>query len=147
MRLQIKKKLKVIFLLLLAGLLASSCSALQPKPAALSDEQVGEVVENLLLALDQGDYAAFSRDFSAEMKAAFTQAEFDKIRQMLQEASGSYISKSTAKLSNSEDYAIYRLDCVYKQENVIVTVSFKVAGDKVEGLFFDSPNLRAANQS
>ena len=143
MRLQINKTLKITLLLILAGLLASSCSDLQRKPAALSDEQVGEVVENILLALNQGDYAAFNRDFSEQMKAAFNEAEFGKVSQMLQETSGNYQSRSAVKLSNSDDYAIYRLTRAYDKENVIVTVTFKVAGDKVEGLFFDSKNLRA----
>lgn len=43
-------------------------------------------------------------------------------------------------------YAIYRLTCTYDLESVIVTVTFKVDGDKVEGLFFDSTNLRKISQ-
>lgn len=61
---------------------------------------------------------------------------------MLQNASGNYISCAEPALSNNQGYAVYRLTCKFEQEDVVVTVAFKVGGDKVEGLFFDSVNLR-----
>lgn len=140
-----KTKLYPVFSLLVAlSVLATGCAA--PKPAALTDAQVVEVAENILLALDTSDYAAFTRDFSADMLAAFTEDQFTQLRDLLQNASGNYLSMHAPRLSNSRGYAIYRFPCKFDNEDVIVTITFSIGGDKVEGLFFDSPNLRNASQ-
>jgi len=107
---------------------------------------VVEVTENILLALNISDYAAFTRDFSADMLAAFTEDQFTQLRDLLQNASGNYLSMHAPGLSNSRGYAIYRFPCKFDHEDVIVTITFSFGGDKVEKLFFDSPNLRNASQ-
>jgi hypothetical protein len=119
-----------------------------PKPAALSNNQVIQVVENTLEAINAGDYRSFTQDFSDEMKKAFTEQQFTSLADMLQGASGKYIScaDSQPALSNNQGYASYRLPCTFDLEKVLVTVSFKVDGDKIEGLFFDSTNLRKVSQ-
>lgn len=130
-----------LMLLLMAG-----CTPLQP--ASLPDDQVIGVVENMLTAIDQGDYQQFSRDFSPAMKEGFSEEMFTSLAELLKNASGRYTTCAGAKaeLSNSQGYASYRLICEYEQEKVIVTVTFLAGGDKVEGLFFDSTNLRKATQ-
>jgi hypothetical protein len=50
------------------------------------------------------------------------------------------------QLSNSQGYAVYRLSCKFELEPVIVTATFKTGGTLVEGLFFDSTNLRKVGQ-
>jgi hypothetical protein len=128
--------------IVIGGLFFSGCQAFQPKPAALSDEQVGQVVENILQALNAGDYPTFTQDFGTAMNTAFIESEFNKLRDLLQNTSGKYVSKTDAKLLNNQGYAVYRFPCKFEKEDVTVTVTFKVGGDKVEGLFFDSTSLR-----
>ena len=129
-------------LVLLAGL--SGCSA--PKPAGYSDQQVAGMMENILKAIDANDYQQCTQAFSAQMNAAFTQAQFNQIRSMLQKASGAFISVGTSSLSNNQGYAAYRFTSRYANETVYVTVTFLVGGQKVEGLWFDSANLRKISQ-
>jgi hypothetical protein len=119
-----------------------------PKPAALSNDQIVQVVDNTVRAIDAGDYQSFTQDFSDDMKKAFTEAEFTSLAGTLQKASGNYVScaDSEPALSNNQGYAVYRLPCKYDFESVMVTVTFKVDGDQVEGLFFDSTNLRKVSQ-
>ena len=119
-----------------------------PTPAALSNDQVFQVVDNMLKAIDEGDLRIFSQDFSDEMKNAFTEEQFTSLAALLKNASGNYIScaDTDPDISNNQGYAIYRLNCTYDKENVMVTVTFKVDGDKVEGLLFDSANLRNVSQ-
>jgi hypothetical protein len=121
-------------------LLLTGCQA---KPAALSDAEVVQLTGRVLTALDQDDYAAFSEDFSPAMLAAFPEAQFTELRAMLQETSGNYVSCGDPSLSNRQGYAVYRLTCTFEKEEVVVTIVFAVDGRQVEGLFFDSPNLRA----
>jgi hypothetical protein len=136
----------LLIVTIVTTLFLTSCQP--PKPAALSNDQVVQVVDNTLKAIDAGDYQSFTQDFSDDMKNAFTEAKFTSLADMLQNASGNYVSYagSEPELSNNQGYAIYRLACKYDLESVMVTVTFKVDGDKIEGLFFDSTNLRKVSQ-
>ena len=141
----LKTKLySVVGLLIALSILGTGCAA--PKPAALTDEEVTTIAANILMALDANDYAAFSRNFSPDMLAAFSETQFTQTRDMLQSSSGKYVSTGKLSLSNNQGYAVYRIICTYEKENVVVTIVFKVDGKQVEGLFFDSPNLRTATK-
>ena len=143
-----KSKIPAVLLLvnLVTTVFLTSCQP--PKPAALSNDQVVQVVDNLLKAINVGDYPSFTQNLSAEMKNTFTQAQFTSLVDLLKNASGNYVScaGSQPALSNNQGYAVYRLACKYDLESVIVTVTFKVDGDKIEGFFFDSTNLRKVSQ-
>jgi len=119
-----------------------------PKPAGLSNEQVFQAVDQTLKAINARDYQNFVQGFSDEMKNAFTEEKFTSLADMLQKTSGNYVSCADTRpdLSNNQGYAVYRLVYKYDLEGVIVTVTFKIDGDKVEGLFFDSTNLRKISQ-
>ena len=138
------KLVSIISLLIALSILATGCAA--PKPAALTDEEVLVVTQNILTALDANDYAAFTHDYSPNMLAAFSEDKFTQLRDTLQSASGKYVSTGKVSLSNNQGYAVYRIICKYEQEDVVVTIVFKVVGKQVEGLFFDSPNLRTSTQ-
>jgi hypothetical protein len=141
----LKTKLySVVSLLVALSMLVTSCAA--PKPAGLSDQQVTSMTENILKSLDANNYQEFSGDFSDQMNSAFLQEQFTKLRNMFQASSGNYVATNKLSLSNSQDFAIYRITCKYEREDVVVTIIFKVDGSRVEGLFFDSPNLRTTSQ-
>jgi hypothetical protein len=117
-----------------------------PRPAALSNDQVKQIVDHTLKSITAGDFQSFTQDFSDGMKNTFTEEQFISLVDLLWNASGNYVSCADSELSNNEGYAVYRLSCSYDLESLITTVTFKVDGDKIEGLFFDSTNLRKASQ-
>lgn len=121
--------------------LAAGCTA--PAPAGLADDEIINLTANILTALDSGDYPAFTRDFSDEMLAAFPEDQFTQLRNLIITSSGNFVSTGKLSLSNQEEFTIYRIRCTYQQEDVVVTVVFRIDGVLVEGLFFDSPNLRS----
>ena len=131
-----------LILVLLAGL--SGC--LPAQKAGLSDQQVASVTENILKALDENNYQSFTHDFSPQMKSAFPQEKFSQLRTLLYNASGNFIYMDAPSLSNNQGYAIYRFPTKYDNETVTVTVTFVIGGQEVEGLFFDSANLRKVSQ-
>jgi hypothetical protein len=96
----------------------------------------------MLKSLDAGEQETFSQDFSDEMRAAFNADQIAAIQDMLKVSSGKFISLDKPTLTNNQGYAIYRFPATYEQETVYVTVTFLVGGTNVEGLFFDSVNLR-----
>ena len=143
-----KSKIPITLLILtiVTALFLTGCQS--AKPAALSTDQVVQVVDNSLKAIYAGDYDSFRQDFSDEMKQGFTLEMFTSLADLLKNASGNYIScaDSEPALTNNQGYAIYRLVCQFDLESVVVTMTFKMDGDKVEGLFFDSENLRKVSQ-
>jgi hypothetical protein len=138
------KPVSIVSLLILLFLLAAGCAP--ASPSGLSNAEVLSVTGNLLTAINTGDYPAFTRDFSAEMLAAFPESEFTKIQEMLHSASGNYISCAEPSLTNNQGFAIYNIRCTYELEDVMVRIVFRIDGTQVEGLFFDSPNLRSSSQ-
>ncbi len=130
-----------LLLVMLAGL--SGCSS---RRAGLSDQQVASVTENILKSIDTNNYPGFTHDFSKQMKSAFTQEKFTQLRTMLQTTSGNFIYMDVPSLSNNQGYAVYRFPTKYDDETVYVTITFVIGGQEVEGLFFDSPNLRKIPQ-
>ena len=138
------KFLLIAFILACIALLTNGCTP--ARPAALSNEEVKQATENILVAINAGDYQSFSLDYSDEMKGAMTESDFNDLRTMLSETSGNYLScGDEPALSNRETYAIYSYECEFEKEMVRVTVVFAIDGSLVEGLFFDSKALRAAN--
>lgn len=132
------------FLALTLVFAVSGCA--KPQPAGLTEVQVGSAVENILQSINANDQQKFIQDLSDAMINAFPESEFAKLRDMIQKTSGNYISMGTPTLLNQNGYAVYRFPCKFEKENVIVTVTFPIGGTKVDGLFFDSTNLRSASK-
>jgi hypothetical protein len=122
--------------------LLSSCAL--PLPSSLPDDQVLQVVDSLLKAFNADDYAGATQKMSAVMLKAFAEAQFLNMADLLKKTSGNYLSCDGAliELSNNAGYAVYRLPCKFELETVTVSVAFFIASSEVEGLYFDSINLR-----
>ncbi len=131
----------IICLLSVLSILVTGCGP--AKPADLTDDEVISLAKNILTALDTDDYAAFSRDFSDEMKKALPEDQFTALADMLHAHSGKFVSAGDLSLSNKQGFAVYQIICKYEHEDVVVTIVFRINGKLVEGLFFDSPYLRA----
>ncbi len=137
MKAVIKNSMVVILAL---GLLLSGCA--ETEPSGLSQDQVTAMAENILASLDSGNYESFLQDLSDGMKTYFTEAQFENLQAMLKQASGNYVSLDEPALTNNQGYAIYRFPAKFENETVYMSISFKVGGNQVEGIWFDSTNLR-----
>ncbi len=135
-----KTKFLVAFLIGMTFLLTGCQPA---KPAALSDEQVIQEVTQFLRAAQTGDYQTAVNDFSDTMKSAYSEDQFNHLRQLLERASGqfNYCSNEKPSLTNSQGFATYHLTCKFSLEDVAVTISFKIGGTRIEGLYFTSTGL------
>ncbi len=135
-----QRKGLVIFLV---GLIFSLSGCQAAKPAALSNEQVIQEVVHFLQAAEADDYQNAISDFSVQMKSAYSEDQFNHLRELLARASGHFVYCSNEKpsLANSQGFAVYHLTCKFEQEDVMVTVSFKIGGSQIEGLYFTSTGL------
>jgi hypothetical protein len=106
----------------------------------------GPIVENILAALSKNDYAAFSKDFSQSAKNTLNQTAFDQLYNQTQTAIGNYQSELYFDSSTQSGVTTILYIAQYSNEpaGVSVTLILQAAngGYEVQGLNFDSPNLR-----
>ena len=102
--------------------------------------EMNSISENLLQALGNEDYPSFSRDFSQGMKLQLNEELFFQTKQLLENTSGSYVSKEPSKFYEHDPYEIYQYACCFEKENVTLTLYMN--SSLIEGLYFDSENLR-----
>jgi hypothetical protein len=134
------------FSVLLLGL--SSCTGKinsnLPEP-----QYASRITEDVLLALNAGDYTTFSRDFDVSMLKAVPASSFStqftdgirgKIGDYLAGSKRFYQASSQAQYTTVVYYASFSGD----SGAVMVQISFKMVEGKplVSGLFFNSPKLR-----
>lgn len=138
--------MKKLYLLLLTIILTAAfftgCAGKPGEPA-----YAGPMTDNLLTALEDNDYEAFSRDFSDTMKAEMTQDAFTEVTELLDSKIGDYRQKSFGEAAQTEqngvklNVVIYNAKYSNEPGNVIVTVYFDEEGKLIEGLFISSPKL------
>ncbi|MCX8181792.1 MAG: DUF3887 domain-containing protein [Candidatus Methanomethyliaceae archaeon] len=104
------------------------------------------IAENILIAMNEGNYTKFSRDLDATMKNAMTEPIFQQTVTVIKSKVGNYISKEFSKAELQGNYTVVYYKAKYTEETeVTVRVVFAEAGGKqyVSGLWFDSPKLRS----
>lgn len=144
--------MKRLWLIGLAVLLLTGCNSARP----LSDEEarqfaatVQETSENLLLALNEQDHAAYTRDMDAQMLAVSGEDAFAQVYEGIIGKIGRYVpgSLEMSQVLVQGQYHIVIYNARFEQEegDVTVRVVYSTAGDRplVSGLWFDSPKLRA----
>jgi hypothetical protein len=104
------------------------------------------ITENILVAMNEGNYTKYSEHFDATMKNALPEPVFRENNALIQSKIGTYISKEYWKVESKNQYTTVYYKATFTQEpdDVIVKVVFQeIAGEtKVSGLWLDSPKLR-----
>lgn len=132
----------LILLVALSGCLAGKAVKGADQDAVLAYAE--PMADNVLNAIEANDYAAFSQDFSDEMKTAIDETAFQDLREMLSGKVGSYQSRSVSSVRDVDGILAVIYTAVYsKDDQVVITLS--VTADEpyqVTGLYFTSPELR-----
>ena len=99
---------------------------------------------NLLTAIDNRDYAAFSRDLDDKMKSAITADGLIAMRSKVSDKIGRYISREVTSVTPSGNFITVIYAARFENDDpVTVRVSFEAAEPhRISGLFFDSAKLR-----
>lgn len=140
------KKLYLLCAMLLLFIVLSGCA----KEKQIDVEQVQKyadpITENILLAINEDDYAKYSEHFDQAMKNAIPEATFKETNTAIKAKIGNYSTKEIQKAEQEDQYtvAIYKAKFTEETKDVIVRVVFSETDGKmfVSGLFLDSPNLR-----
>jgi hypothetical protein len=132
----------------LAAALLSGCAAAKP----LQETDVGyagAMLDQVLSGIRDKDYAAFSKDFGNDMKAAMPEDSFNTLTDTLETKIGDYESRSFFNASQTSskgivyDVVVYKAKYTLESGDVTVTISFcdENGAKVVGGLFFNSSNL------
>jgi len=109
-------------------------------------EYADPITENILLAMNEGNYTKYSGHFDQTMKNAMPEAVFNETNAMIKSKIGDYVSKEFRKVESKHQFTIvyYKAKFTQEPEDVIVKVVFQeIVGEmKVSGLWLDSPKLR-----
>ena len=142
MKTALKLSLMLVLLLVTAG-----CGGAQP----LSEEQQAAVLEfsepmadNLLLAMNAGDYTLFARDLDEAMLTSIDAAGFDDMRAQINGKIGDYLSREVTSVTMAQGFYIVVYTARYElDEPVAIRLVFHVDEPHlITGLWFDSAKLR-----
>ncbi len=139
-----------LILILLASLTLAALAACGPQATAVvSEAYVTTLAEEKMQALNNGDYAAFTADFSEVLVNAISEENFKDVRETILGASGRFESVTGLRLANARaaGYVNYIVTCQFAEEEVLLTLVYAVDGEQVEGIFFNAPKLNQAMQA
>jgi hypothetical protein len=108
-------------------------------------EYADPVTEQILVAMNENDYARYSEDFDQTMKNTMPEAVFDETNAVIRSKIGDYVSKEFQK-ADKDQYTIVYYNAKFTDEPADVTVKVvfqELNGTmKVSGLWLNSPKLR-----
>lgn len=139
-----------LILVLLVSLTLTALAACGPQAtAAVSEAYVTALAEEKMQALNDGDYTAFTADFSDVLAGAIPESDFQDLRQTILEASGRFESVTGLRIANARapGYVSYIVTCQFEEEEVLLTLVYAIDGEQVEGIFFNAPKLNQAMQA
>jgi len=128
-------------LTVLVIMLGLSACARKPEP-----EYADQIAENILLAMNEDDYARYTKHFDEAMKSTVTEDVFKRNNSLIKSIIGDYESKEFWKVEDKGTYTIVYYKAKFTREpEVIVKVVFQETAGAVyvSGLWFDSPRLRS----
>ncbi len=150
-----KRFFLVIATLLLAVAFISSCTPSnaepQVKPLTTAEVQVfaDPMAENMLSAMNTGNYTAFTRDFTESLKDNLSETNFETANSARVQTVGTYVSKEFWQYTQKNEKITvgYRATFTDEPSGVTLTLYLKnVAGAwHVDGYKYDSPLMRAAD--
>jgi hypothetical protein len=139
------KTASIVIVLIFTIIALSGCGGGSKVDVEKVREYSDPITEEMLSALNEGDYVKFSKHFDETMKGKFTQDAFNECKEQFKAKIGDYKSKEYYGIDTKDKYTIVLYRCKYTNEpkDALVRVVFSTSDDKhyVSGFFINSPNL------
>lgn len=115
--------------------LVTACSTTTPVSPVTEDE-AREMAENMLAAYNDGDYAAWSRDWSQTMKDAIGEDAFVAFRDQMMGSAGTFESITSVESRPGTNPGVTRWEFVSEFENgpMQFMIAFEEGSDLIEGV-------------
>jgi len=135
-----KIKVATLFDLFIVAVLISACglSATSGEMVSvLSQDQATEILENAMQGFQNGDYAAWSRDWSDAMKNAIPEKTFLDFREQVTAQYGQFVSIQSVEIQPGaeEGYVRWVATCDFEKAQIRMNFSFLNDDIEVEGVF------------
>lgn len=138
--------MKSYYVVLLAVLMVSIMAACGSKQTVLTGEEQETVLAfsesktvNLVYGMNANEYAVFSKDFSQDMLANMTEAEFAKLKTDRDAKLGLYVSRTVNNVVRVGDYYAVNYDAVFEKDDAVsMRLVFRMdEPHEVSGLWFN----------
>jgi hypothetical protein len=138
-----KIKTQFLFISLFVLFLTTACnSPTSGKPqgeavSALTQDEATAIVNNAMEGYIEGDYTAWSRDWSTAMKSAIPEANFLAFREQLTGQVGRLVSIGPVEISSgvNEGFVRWSTLCNFEKGQVRFSFGFANDGKMIEGVF------------
>jgi hypothetical protein len=117
----------------------TACGGARSSAAPLTQEQVAQIANNALTALDTGDYAAYTQHFSGMMKSAVSESTFKELHSQLASVAGKFVSiEKVDKLpAQTQGYVRWTFTINFEKRQGKFTLVIRDDGDQIEGVHFE----------
>ena len=136
-----KAKFTTLFVLIVA-VLASACGSASTVPqgevvSALTQDEATSLIDSALQAINTGDYAAWSRDWADDMKAAIKDPDFQAYRQQVTSQYGQYLALESIEIQPGQNADRVRWVVIanFEKGRIKYSFSFLPDGRQVKGIF------------
>lgn len=137
-----KTRLVPLFVLWILAVIAAACgSPANPSErraeSVMSQEEASALIDSALQALNSGDYAAWSRDWADDMKAAIQDADFQNYRQQVIAGYGQYLALESIEIQpgTSAERVRWVVVANFEKGRIRYAFSFLPDGRQVKGIF------------
>jgi hypothetical protein len=138
-----KTRLTSLFVLLIVAAITAACGSAPadfPRDKAesvLSQEEASSLIDSALQALNTGDYAAWSRDWADDMKAAIKDKDFQSYRDQVVTEYGQYLALESVEMQpgSQADRVRWVVVAGFEKGKIRYAFSFLPDGKQVKGIF------------
>jgi len=138
--------LGVLVTLIIFALLSGCSSKTSPNIQTDIQFSADPIANNILMSLNNNDYAGFSKDFDQTMKNTLNQTAFDKFYSQMKTEVGDYQSDVFVSAATQNGAVTIQYIARYSKElagvMMVLVLQMNKGTYEVQGLNFDSPNLR-----
>ena len=108
------------------------------KPSQQAMDAANVTADRMLNAINAGDYAQFTQNFSSTIKSAVDENRFNVIKSNMTGAYGKYVSRAPVPTATSvQGYNVFLYDCQFEKSNVTVQFTMNPSDVwAVEGFFY-----------
>ena len=105
--------------------------------SVLSQEDARAMIDSALQAINSGDYAAWSRDWDADMKAAIQDKDFQSYREQVVAQYGQYVSLESLEMQPGLQKGYVRWIAIagFEKGKIKFTFGFPNDGRLIKGVF------------
>lgn len=111
----------------------------QPATSTLNEEQATAIGTAAMAGFARGDYAAYTKHWSAAMKSAISEADFLAFREQVLAENGNYVSISSVEMVPGQSAGVVRwvFTCTFEKATMQFAFAFEDGGDEIIGAFAD----------